>query len=402
MKTNIKKALQLTLGATIITSGVALASTSEYKDITIPGTVSSTDAVTDTWGNSINTAIKQLADKTKVLTDAAIVFANHITLQDGDVGIGTNSPESKLHVNGDDANNSIMITAENRSTATGSGIYVINHNASESAARSYITLEGNKGKATFITGGGSTYITHKIKNADGTVTKPAKIRLSDSGDIILDATKNVGIGTNSPESKLHVNGDVTLNPNPILPQVNGKNPVESERLFNFTWPNNNDGSNETDDANPNNSTTGEVAPWFMYLARSAYGGNLQLKPRNLDGSYKNAGITFKKDGTIATASDERFKDNIETLNGLEIVEKLRGVSFNWKDGGAKDMGFIAQEVEKVFPSLVTTDPDGYKSLSYNSLISPLFEAVKEQQTQIESQQTQIDALIKRIEALEQQ
>jgi hypothetical protein len=95
------------------------------------------------------------------------------------------------------------------------------------------------------------------------------------------------------------------------------------------------------------------------------------------------------DGTLVTAtSDIHFKENINVLNNcLNSVLSLRGISFTWK--GEPDMGkrigFIAQEVEKVVPELVFTNPaDGYKGVNYAEMTAVLVEAIKEQQQQIES------------------
>jgi hypothetical protein len=65
------------------------------------------------------------------------------------------------------------------------------------------------------------------------------------------------------------------------------------------------------------------------------------------------------------------------------IARLRGVTWEWRDDAPDDakeqpgMGVIAQEVEKVFPELVTTDDQGRKKVEYEGLIAPLIEAVKE-------------------------
>ena len=62
--------------------------------------------------------------------------------------------------------------------------------------------------------------------------------------------------------------------------------------------------------------------------------------------------------------------------------KLNGVAYYWKKDSIKqnkkrNIGFIAQEVEKVIPELINTDDDGYKSMSYDKLTVVLVEAIKE-------------------------
>jgi trimeric autotransporter adhesin len=65
------------------------------------------------------------------------------------------------------------------------------------------------------------------------------------------------------------------------------------------------------------------------------------------------------------------------------IGQLRGVSWEWREEAPEDakeqpgLGVIAQEVEKVFPELVQTTPEGLKKVNYDGLIAPLIEAVKE-------------------------
>jgi hypothetical protein len=95
---------------------------------------------------------------------------------------------------------------------------------------------------------------------------------------------------------------------------------------------------------------------------------------------------------IATCSSSaRYKTNINTLtSGLELVRKLRPVSFNWKDGGTLDFGLVAEEVNKVEPLLTTTNHKGeVEGVKYDRVGVVLVNAVNEQQAQIESLQNQI-------------
>jgi endosialidase-like protein len=80
------------------------------------------------------------------------------------------------------------------------------------------------------------------------------------------------------------------------------------------------------------------------------------------------------EGHYARYSDLRLKRD---------VRALRGVSWRWRDDAPPEarrqpgVGVIAQDVEAVFPELVTTGPDGIKRVDYVGLIGPLIEAVKE-------------------------
>ncbi|TWC06661.1 MULTISPECIES: tail fiber domain-containing protein [unclassified Pseudomonas] len=76
-------------------------------------------------------------------------------------------------------------------------------------------------------------------------------------------------------------------------------------------------------------------------------------------------------------SDERLKQNIQPLQGAtEKLLELHGVSYEFKRDGKKDVGLLAQDVEKVYPELVV-EKEGYKQLDYEKLTAPLIEAVRE-------------------------
>lgn len=112
-------------------------------------------------------------------------------------------------------------------------------------------------------------------------------------------------------------------------------------------------------------------------------------------------------GTLTQSSDSRLKTNVNTIGtALDNVLKLRGVTFYWdktKIPSSSDnlqYGFIAQEVEKIFPDLVTTDSNGYKTMNYIGVIPVLTEAVKELKKENEELKSTLEDLLKRVEALE--
>ena len=87
-------------------------------------------------------------------------------------------------------------------------------------------------------------------------------------------------------------------------------------------------------------------------------------------------------------------------NVLQKINEVRGVYFNWKDENRsqnKQIGFIAQEIEKVFPELVNTDSKGFKSVAYANMSAVLLEAIKEQNQRInalERELSEIKTLLK--------
>ena len=96
-------------------------------------------------------------------------------------------------------------------------------------------------------------------------------------------------------------------------------------------------------------------------------------------------------------SDKRLKTDIKPLeNSLQHIEQINGVKFYWKDkkrfGSQKEIGVIAQDVEKVYPQIVTTDKDGYKKVNYQLLVAPLIEAVKELKKENEQLKQRVEKL----------
>jgi hypothetical protein len=120
--------------------------------------------------------------------------------------------------------------------------------------------------------------------------------------------------------------------------------------------------------------------------------------------WAEGGTTFtgnlNVNGTNFT-SDARYKQNIAPFdNALDTILHLRGVRFEWdrerwKERGfveGRQIGFLAQEVEKVLPELVCTDEQGYKSVAYLNIVPVLVEAVKTQQKQQANGLAEIKAL----------
>ena len=248
-------------------------------------------------------------------------------LNNGNVGIGTGAPTSKLNISGGGVR--IFNGFPNNSTVRPSintlsiGNYEIRGVGGAGAA---IQADGgDDGFLRLSAGGGNASSTQSYIDLSGysglsDMDKNIVIGTSGTERMRINSTGNVGIGTSAPSVMLHVNGDIIAN-------------------------------------------------------------------------------------SIAGSSDIRFKQNVRSVvNALDKVKALRGVYFNWNQkafpnnnfGAQDELGFIAQEVEKVVPEIVTKDKtnEAYRSVKYDKLVALLVEAIKEQQKQIDSLKVAIKTLKK--------
>jgi hypothetical protein len=109
------------------------------------------------------------------------------------------------------------------------------------------------------------------------------------------------------------------------------------------------------------------------------------------GDLRITGVARKPGGgSWTSSSDMRLKKKLTTLtHALERLLELRGVQFEWKEPekmgnlSGPQTGLIAQEVEKVFPEWVSSDPEGYKELTIRGFEALAIEALRELKDEIE-------------------
>ena len=133
--------------------------------------------------------------------------------------------------------------------------------------------------------------------------------------------------------------------------------------------------------------TAGVAQWYVGMRENLSSNNYIIYNENgtdaLTISKSNSNVTFA--GTITENSSIRYKENVETIKyGLDKVLQMRGVTYDKKDNGVKEMGVIAEEIYQVLPEVVLKNEEGdIDSVSYGRITAVLIEAIKDLKKEIE-------------------
>ncbi|MBI4993891.1 tail fiber domain-containing protein [Candidatus Wolfebacteria bacterium] len=143
----------------------------------------------------------------------------------------------------------------------------------------------------------------------------------------------------------------------------------------------------------------KTADLANYLTKTGDGSGLTGVVKTAGDSTITGSLTITGAATANswnTSSDLRLKKDIIPLeNILPKLANINAVGFNWIEKNKDDkhqIGFIAQEVEKEFPELVSTDGNGYESMDYGKMSAVLLEAIKELKAENDSLKTRIEKL----------
>ena len=265
--------------------------------------------------------------------------------------------------------------------------------------------------------------------------------------ITIDSSQNVGIGATSPDSKLHVSGSFrqtgatvpfewTVNAgaadylklnavgyadNLIVARsdgtvdftndvfttgdfVAGKGSGSIALTINDSYGNSNiafNHQNGTPDQDGNSlrietNTDSTSGAYIDFEGKSNVTSGVAVALSTMARMYADSGDFHAKGNVIAystTLSDKRLKENVEQVTGaLDMLDQIRGVTFDRKDTGKKSAGVIAQELEQVMPYAIYetalplktgNEDDVYKLVEYDALHAVLIEAIKELRAEVE-------------------
>ena len=299
----------------------------------------------------------------------------------GNVGIGVTGPVSKLEV---------FSTATNTATFKNSiGQQTVTFGSTTNTAYSDIVLKTNSGTGEiFKAGTGYTSwggaLALNIYNSNGAIAfHPNSV----TNAMFIATSGDVGIGANASSTiyPLDVHDATTSGVIIRAKGIGAMILIESNtagEAYLYQKPN----------------ITGDKEARFMMTAGTSYGWAWsddgsgtpasRVKYMKLD---QNPGTLTVKGDVIAygTPSDISLKENIKPIDSaLDKVMKLQGVTFDWKKTDSilelkEDIGFIAQDVQKVVPELIRENSNGLLSMRHQGVAPILLEAIKELKAEID-------------------
>lgn len=304
------------------------------------------------WGTSGNSGTTAANNFIGTTDDAGFTIrtnnSERIRVQsDGDIGIGTTTPDAKLHVfGGTDAN------------LTGGG-YIVSGDINGLS----VVIDDNEIMARNAAAAGDSSTLY-LNNSGGTVRTGGSLNVSDN--LILEGGGKLGIATNSPARELEIN------------HGSGSGALYGLMIANSA-------ANNED--------------WTFYTENVS--GDLVLYENGIErGRFNDAS------GAYTASSDRRMKKDIEAAGTvMEMVKRLEVKKYNFIDKTTdhKFYGLIAQDVEKIFPEIVShnkrdDNTDGY-TMDYSAFGVIAIKAIQEQQERITSQDKKIEELTKLVNQL---
>ncbi len=365
--------------------------------------------------NSFSYAVNQAADGSTTLNTAinrtlgfAVNGSTFMTLNSTGLDIA-----NAVTINGrafTDINRNIQVTS-----ATGQGFYTTpQSNTARQAGGFYLSSDRSFGIELQ-----SNLMTYVARNSTGgfhfkTVNSTYSAHDSGTSLLLITTSGSVGVGTTTPNQKLHVNGNAQIDGDLTLARINASNALSINanvtnhiNLLNPSLASSNVvsvGFGKASQSNNNfaymnyfhaadNSSNNQIrlGLWGNQGTVSITSSNVGINtftpnyPLHVAATIGN--VSVYADGDVACFSDQRKKINIQKIDSaLDKIMQINGYTFNHidKPHEKRMAGVLAQEVIEVLPEVVSTDQDGFYNVSYGNVCALLINAIKELQVKVDA------------------
>jgi hypothetical protein len=289
----------------------------------------------------------------------------------GNVGIGTTSPVATLDIRSTSTTNPFLLRLDNSTQSMRNVGIQINASATNNRIPFIDFMQNGV-----------------IKTAMYYDSSISAFRVNATPNVSSVFNGNVGIGTTSPATTLHVVGKAYVHDATVGPPANGATGGNNGTRL-ILWPGTSSSTPHALGINNFMSWYGvpdsAVHAWYTGTAermRLTSAGILAIGTTAPDTTVKlHVEGDIYASGEITGLSDRNLKTHLEPLTGvLARIQGMRGYTFEFKADSdrKKHIGLVAQEVESEFPELVRTDPsNGTKKLAYSNFTAVLLEAVRE-------------------------
>jgi hypothetical protein len=330
------------------------------------------------------------------------------------IGIGNASPTNKLIVD-TNLNTADGIISRNLNTGTSAYSFIGTFNNTNNGVdlRSYPSTNSTYPSTSLISSSsGQTGGLLIMQNG----ANPIIFRTNGSERIRIDSSGNVGIGTSNPGVQF-VNSGSAFSSGPTL----GSGVIGSQALLSNTglygmysgvsingdvWQQvqRNDGNtavyNLALQPSGGNVYIGTNAPIYgtsakqqiLFNGLTEFGMNFRSTAVNsipihfTSSTGTQVGYIFSDPTSVAytSVSDYRLKEDLKTINGLDLISKINVYDYKWKVNKKRSFGVMAHELQEIIPQAVfgEKDAENMQSVDYSMLVPILIQAIKELQAKI--------------------
>src|SRR6056300_170317 len=301
----------------------------------------------------------------------------------GNVGIGTTSPDFSLDILGTYGTTDAGLCIHNNSSAAVDNVALISFNTNN-------TFNGTDVQDITIgavkTNAGNRESAFVVNSCSGTGSPEERMRIAADGSIYYATGGGDGYSFSASGSVADVANMFCPTAYTLAFGTNGSERMRIDSSGNVLI-----GTTSV----PGASQAGRLFSWstpgYSASSRNSTAAATHIEFYNPNGSVG----TINTSGSATqynTSSDARLKEITGEARGLEVINALNPVAYNWKADGQSDEGLIAQEVEEIVPNAVSQNEEEYYQMDYSKLVVHLVKGMKEQQEQIESLKSEIELL----------